>query len=202
MRKKYSTKALLLIMLITALNGCSTQQSNLITPNILMNKDSVYSNQSNKQNLSKDTKILVNNNLLDIRKVTINDTLIRTGPGHQYPIKDQILKLDTIVVGLSKYKEWIKIIDSKSNHFGWVHQQSLSDQRPIKGQSKLSIYHLPRLHAISPIKFIYSIRDIKPVEVKIYKGKHVFGLKFDSHRTLAWIPHSNTIAWLSNTQVQ
>ena len=122
--------------------------------------------------------------------------LLRAGPGGQFPVMGDWLKLGEHVAVFHRKEMWVKVVQARTNAHGWVHQKSLG--KVFLNQTKLMLEKekLPTVFSVKDINTAYSFPEKKKKKVSIPKGKNFLALMVNPKRTLVWVESNNTLIWL------
>ncbi|MFK7825556.1 MAG: hypothetical protein AB8G05_15505 [Oligoflexales bacterium] len=142
--------------------------------------------------------LIVPSKLLALHKVVSAHVELRRGPGTDYPINDQLLSYDSLVVEIEESGVWRKIAVLDTEIAGWVHRKQIK-RIPL---AKVTVIKLPiRLFpVVRTLKKIHKIRDFRDelgIKVAIPQDTPLLRLNKGKKGVLVWLSHTNSVAWLS-----
>jgi hypothetical protein len=185
-----------LFLLIT---GCSTAPSSKIQKPEIVAEKTVLPKTFDQVDPTK--KILASDDLVDIASIGRKTAELRQGPGIEYPLVDQPLKMGDPVVLYQKIGNWQKIISPYKDIIGWVHVKTLSSSQKGEKLIELDTAKLPRIFAVRDISVAWDQQDRK-LQVDIKKGSSFSALKQTDHLVLVFLPQTNSAIWLRQRDAQ
>lgn len=151
---------------------------------------------------TREIPLLVPERLLNESEVTRPRAEVRSGPGSQFELTDEVLPQGAKVIVFSQVGVWRKVLVPSSGRKGWVHQQALAEPRPTKAPLPLDARELPTVLALRPVEEAKSFPARESRAVAIPKGTMFRSLMDSGNETLVWLPETNSVLWLSRKDVQ
>ena len=144
--------------------------------------------------------LLIPGNLLALCHVVSSHVELRTGPGTAYPINDQLLTYDSLVIEIEKSGVWRKIAVLDSGVDGWVHYKQLK-RKKLRNKSfiKVPIRSFPVVRTVKRIHKILDFKDQEVIKVQIPENTPFLRLNAGKKGVLVWLSHTNSVAWISKS---
>ncbi|NRA44912.1 MAG: hypothetical protein HRU09_08160 [Oligoflexales bacterium] len=142
--------------------------------------------------------LLIPSDILALYKVVSSHVELRQGPGTAYPINDQLLSYDSLVLVIENSGVWRKIAVLDSNLSGWVHNRQIK-KTLVKNLTviKVPTRFFPVVRTVKKVKRIKDYSDKKRIKVQIPTDTPLLRLNSGKKGVLVWLSHTNSVAWLS-----
>ncbi len=127
---------------------------------------------------------------------------LRTGPGTQFPLNEQVLSNETKVLVFERLGVWRRVLAYETNVSGWVHHQTLAPTAPNENGIALSPSDLPNLVVLRRVTKVFLNPDFHPKKVDIPRGWVFNWLCRRNKKYLVWIKETNSVVWLSEEDVR
>ena len=142
--------------------------------------------------------LLIPSDLLDLFTVVSAHVELRQGPGTTYPINDQLLNYDSLVVVIESNGVWRKIAVLNSETRGWVHHRQIKRKYLEKSVIvKIPIRFFPVVRTLRKVRNIRNYMDKERIKVSIPENTPLLRLNTGKKGVLVWLSHTNSVAWLS-----
>lgn len=130
---------------------------------------------------------------------------LRSGPGVQFPLKEDVLTKGTKVILFERLGVWQKVLayEGKGDRIsGWVHYQTIKDSYKSQLEMTISVRDLPSLVVARKISKVYTNPSFDLKKVEIPRGKVFNWLCRRNKKYLIWIAETNSVAWLLEEDVR
>lgn len=135
-----------------------------------------------QENPKSSEQLLVPSELVITAKTIRDLTELRSGPGSQFPLLDNLIEKNTLLILLAKYKKWNKVYIPSLDVSAWIHQNQLHITRNLNRNINISTLTLPLVTSYTKIDTIYDYLNKKPLNFPIPKGRGFRQLK----KTILW----------------
>ena len=139
--------------------------------------------------------------MFDVFNIEKQKVVMRIGPGTKFPLRDEIVLKNTLVLLLDTHGIWRKVVVVNTNKVGWVHHHTIKKIRPV-GSIVLNSSALPKVFAIRRISKGWKYQSKKPINVEIPKGYSFRYLRKNNEKVLVHLKGTNSIIWLDRKAVQ
>ncbi|MFW7382012.1 MAG: hypothetical protein ACOH5I_24615 [Oligoflexus sp.] len=181
-----------LLLLSLIIGSCQHSQENNrlpINPHTIINENITALSPPNET-------LLVPTEILKIAATSRPTVEVREGPGVQFPLLDQILVTNTLVVLINQHKIWTKVYIPDRQTEGWVHQQTYQSMQNPPIFLELPLERLPLVSTRRRLRQIFDYQSKKPLSFSAPKG-HVFRcLAKQGNMFLIYLPETRSIAWI------
>ncbi|MBQ47117.1 MAG: hypothetical protein CMP10_06520 [Zetaproteobacteria bacterium] len=204
-------KSILLFILVLS---CSTSDKNN-GKQINIISHTIFPNDINHKTFSRNevSNLVLPSRLIDAGVIKRPNAELRTGPGPQYEIFNELLFKDDVVVTFEKVGQWRKVVltepfsdiafSNKPPHTrkGWVHSKSYMNLTPQR-YIKIKKSSLPVVFSLKKISRAWSFHNGKEEKVEIPDQTMFRVIRQTKDKVLIVIEETQSIAWLSLNDVK
>lgn len=134
--------------------------------------------------------------ILFIANIVRPRATIRSGPGHQYPILDQVLDSGSLIVVFEQFGAWRKILSPINQIQGWVHAAVLGKISFNNQVIRLEGVLLPTITLVRKVRKVYEHPSLQSRDVGWRRGRMFVLLAENSKRKLIWLHGQNQMVWI------
>jgi SH3-like domain-containing protein len=147
--------------------------------------------------------VVVPAGLLLVSSVVRPRAEVRSGPGIQYELADNVLEQGAKVLTFARVGVWQKVVVIGTWQKGWVHSGALSAQAPSAAPLTVDMRRLPTVTVVHDVETVQAYRVANPpLKVAIPRGAQFRSLRLAAADTLVWLPQTNSVMWMSRKDVQ
>ena len=153
--------------------------------------------------------LLISLELVDSAHTVRPRTEVRTGPGVEFELVDEVLREGERVLVYDLVGSWRRIVSPTRGIRGWAHRGTLRFDRheqvevydkntKVRIQPKL----LPMVFANQIVLRVFGFSTLKPINTTIPRGRSFHLLKEHSGRKLIWLPETNSVVWVRSEEMK
>ena len=146
--------------------------------------------------------ILVPVGMLSVSEVTRPRAELRSGPGAQFEVSDEVLPTGTPVMVFNLVGVWRKVVVMEDGKTGWVHAQALAQPRLNRVPMRVDARRLPTVLATREVETIKEFPGQTSRTAKVPRGAMFRSLMVNEVGTLVWLPETASVMWMSRKDVQ
>lgn len=193
-----------IITLITILASHCVSTSQDPSAPLVFQPTTVIPTNFTSQLMTDEARVEVPDQALGVAVVYRPWAELRAGPGAEFPLLDQTLPKEVIVLVIAKHDDtWLKVLAPESGLVGWAHAKALTKKVRDGVRFNIPTRPLQKLTAVRTINTAYPFpnRDDQ-VTVNIGKGVTFYQIREIGDKALVLLPATQSLLWLAKKDAQ